>query len=521
MKKNRYVLLGVGSFSVTLVLLLTVFFPIFSKQTGLEDVDDSFVDDVLPPNLFIKDDTVYADDEQIYFSATPHTLNGGGDVVFEFESKQYDGDVDLCWGFNGTAMKPIEVWLWENYSHPHAIFGFEEDWGYITLNNVSSFIDLGIGSYDNYSVYLGTRNNTHLFNISYQVFDDFDEIINVNGIFAFTNYSVSGDDYTLCGYYDKDVKIWDNQTFWDWRPWDIDYNHIDYNYRNMTDWYIISGQTIQKDVRYKCKVHIEQQTIKLGLNEGGEYWFAFKPSSETLGQAINNGHLYYLDPWYDSSNYPYRKYVSVSPKRDNYQTMITVDQDSGGSVDCEGNCNDNFSDLRFADSDGNLCPYWIENYVSGDWATVWVNNTGNDSVLYMYYGYSSAAPYSTTSTWDTWYDWTSDHTADYGTVKSGSGTPSKEKTYVTALSRSFSVSTGIRILEKSARSTTTISSNTMAAIMIRLGIIRVLILVGIIRIIMLVLLVKMVVLNQVILIFLIFQLLIFIMFMNCLVLQVG
>jgi hypothetical protein len=37
--RKRYIYLLIGSFSVTLVLLLTLFFPIFSKQFGLEDVE--------------------------------------------------------------------------------------------------------------------------------------------------------------------------------------------------------------------------------------------------------------------------------------------------------------------------------------------------------------------------------------------------------------------------------------------------------------------------------------------------
>jgi len=55
-------------------------------------------------------------------------------------------------------------------------------------------------------------------------------------------------------------------------------------------------------------------------------------------------------------------------------------------VDCDGYCNDNFSDLRFLNIDEDTeLPYWIENKSDGDHANVWVKIDGNSSI-YMYYG---------------------------------------------------------------------------------------------------------------------------------------
>jgi len=71
--------------------------------------------------------------------------------------------------------------------------------------------------------------------------------------------------------------------------------------------------------------------------------------------------------------------------------MINVTNSSGGDVNCSGHCNNNFSDLRFTNESGDIIPHWIEYKVNGDYAIVWVNNSYNDSTLYMYYGNSEAS----------------------------------------------------------------------------------------------------------------------------------
>ena len=93
----------------------------------------------------------------------------------------------------------------------------------------------------------------------------------------------------------------------------------------------------------------------------------------------------------------YRKEITVSNNLDDYQTKITVDNASGGGGDanCSGHAKSDFSDLRFANASGNtLIPYWIENYTADTQATVWVNNSYNETTLYMYYGNDSASDVS-------------------------------------------------------------------------------------------------------------------------------
>ncbi len=94
--------------------------------------------------------------------------------------------------------------------------------------------------------------------------------------------------------------------------------------------------------------------------------------------------------WFNNS-WEYRKRLNIYDPVNNYQMNLNVSYDGGGNVSCEGNCNLNFSDLRFTGSDGNsLRPYWIEEKVNGNYAKVWVNTSG-DSKMYMYYGNGDAA----------------------------------------------------------------------------------------------------------------------------------
>jgi len=100
--------------------------------------------------------------------------------------------------------------------------------------------------------------------------------------------------------------------------------------------------------------------------------------------------------WYNN-DFSYKKEITISNKIDDYQTFLNISKTSG-IYNCSGHCNDDFSDLRFVNSSetGEL-PYWIEYYVSGSYAWVWVNNKYNESTIYMYYGNSGA---STTSDGD-------------------------------------------------------------------------------------------------------------------------
>lgn len=107
-----------------------------------------------------------------------------------------------------------------------------------------------------------------------------------------------------------------------------------------------------------------------------------------------------VDWWH--SNWNYRKEINITNPISDYQMWIKVWKEDGyddiseNSIDCEDNCNANFSDIRFVDSTGILLPYWIEktSIDSGNhYAVIWVNTSGDDSI-YMYYGNPTASPVS-------------------------------------------------------------------------------------------------------------------------------
>ncbi len=85
----------------------------------------------------------------------------------------------------------------------------------------------------------------------------------------------------------------------------------------------------------------------------------------------------------------------------NYTMKLTVYNTSGndtpGTVYLGGNAKSDFSDLRFTRSDGvTLLDYWIESYISGVNASVWVEvdsipASPGTADIYLYYGNPSAA----------------------------------------------------------------------------------------------------------------------------------
>jgi hypothetical protein len=93
------------------------------------------------------------------------------------------------------------------------------------------------------------------------------------------------------------------------------------------------------------------------------------------------------------ASFHYLKNCYVSNKYLKYQMMIVVGKTagSGNNVTCDGHCADDFSDIRFVSQNTTPIPYWIQNYTSGIEATIWVNNSANESCFQLYYGKASTA----------------------------------------------------------------------------------------------------------------------------------
>jgi len=101
--------------------------------------------------------------------------------------------------------------------------------------------------------------------------------------------------------------------------------------------------------------------------------------------------------WHSSyGDWDYYKVCGIDANVVNdYQMFINVTKSSGGDVDCEGHCNDDFSDIRFGDIDNSTTlDYWIEYKSDGNWANIWVecpSDVESDSKILMFYGNSGAS----------------------------------------------------------------------------------------------------------------------------------
>jgi len=105
-------------------------------------------------------------------------------------------------------------------------------------------------------------------------------------------------------------------------------------------------------------------------------------------------------PWWNEI-WPYRKYLGIMDASFDCQIVLKVWKEDGHDypdneeIDCEDNCNVNFSDLRFVTFNGVNCKYWIEKTGVGGgdhYAIIWVKlPSSGDEQLYLYYGNPDAS----------------------------------------------------------------------------------------------------------------------------------
>lgn len=121
----------------------------------------------------------------------------------------------------------------------------------------------------------------------------------------------------------------------------------------------------------------------------------FNESNNYANKTIS---LVWLDGW------DYRRKLTINGTtagvQKNYQMKVIIYKgsgtDSAGTAYLGGNVRDDFADLRFTKSDGvTLLDYWIESYISGVSAVVWVEidsipASPDKADIYFYYGNSMA-----------------------------------------------------------------------------------------------------------------------------------
>ena len=134
--------------------------------------------------------------------------------------------------------------------------------------------------------------------------------------------------------------------------------------------------------------------------------------------------------------------ITSSSELTDYQLKFTINKSTGSSngsiIYCNDHCNDNFSDLRFSLDQTNLLSYWIESYVSGTSAVVWVKlpSITTTQSLYIYYGSVGATSKSNgENTFDFFDDFTNGLTkwnilGDTPTIVNGILTTSTYNTYL-------------------------------------------------------------------------------------------
>ena len=348
----------------------------------------------------IDGDMIFLDDDNVYLSATPHTINGRGWVVFEFKNKVGDMSIDAVFGFS-EDVKVSRPQIWRSFEHDVNGWRWMELENNVTFYNVTDYTVLDIADYDLYNNVIGKKeNNTCLINITHNGGTATD-------IIAYLSQVNDGIDVSFHLLYDSLCSYVYQDYFNGWDTLNLASSIVYNGFGGMNRWHVFKDITTQKDRLYKIRVFIEPPFK--GLDPSiGKYWWAIKPHSESLQKAINNGHLYFLDPWYNTE-WGYRKkgYIQASyitVPQNNFPVMINItDTDLSSNALADG------SDIIFINGtdDTTQFNHEIEKYDHSIGLLVaWINFTYVDATVntsfYMYYGNPGASNQTNTpDVWDT------------------------------------------------------------------------------------------------------------------------
>ena len=336
----------------------------------------------------IEDNKVYAEGTWGKLEAYPHTIHSSGWVYFNVTPYQDFGALDFCWGFNTSKVKPKKAEFYQphyvNWTTNHSLF----------LYNVSSF------SATAEACEYGNEYNTYKYNVTYQICSQYNETTGeceayntTSSIVCFDKYKQSGTNYTIYWHTKHSKLIL-------WKDISAAFHKINYEYGGMNTWYYIKNITLEAGKTYQVRAWIDVPITIEGIS--GKYWWAIKPSSETISQAIANGHFFAIDPWY-SASWSHRKQWTVtnvgSTTLTNFPAYINVSHEPEMQPD--------WDDVVFTDSNGNIIPYELENYTT-NYAHYWVNISslpGSGTYTgYIYYGNDGATSQENSEgVWDSSY----------------------------------------------------------------------------------------------------------------------
>lgn len=356
-------------------------------------------------NWTIEGDKVYIDDDDVYLSATPHTIGSSGWVEFELLSKRYEGEIDAVWGFNlADGIKPSQPQIWaEDVPHTKYRLVDVEKENTLIITGITDFTKLHWTTFEG-EPDIGNRNNIFLYEVTADLWDTG---IPETLVVAFNSHVLDGDTATITYNYDTTEKEAYIMYYDDWKPLDASFSSFSRNYKGCDTWQFLKlDASIQKDVYYKVRCWVEIPFA--GLEQiSGKYIFAVKPSGETINEAINSGHLYLLDPWWDAG-WNYRKQITIDNTASaenliNFPILVHLDDTNidWAKVQNAG------QDIRFVDDDDTTeLDYEIEEWDDTNDAWIWVEvpqiDLGvNTDFIYMYYGNPIAADgQDVTGTWN-------------------------------------------------------------------------------------------------------------------------
>jgi hypothetical protein len=267
---------------------------------------------------------VYIDDSKVYIAQEPHTLYSSGWVTNTLIPKQYSGNIDVVFGFNSTTTHPTRA---ELYS-PH------------TVTETRSYTCDPPYWYNYTSTHFWcwhTRTTTVTNNQTGQ-----NETITTTNLIFDHDYETA-DPATNTAYWTEARQV-------DYINVADRFNRINYNHKGKDTWYYARNVPVQAGRVYKLRIYVQTQ-----FNTTGKYDWCVKPSSESLQEAIAKGHLYCLDPWWNSS-WLYARTINITNNADSVL-------EKGYTIQTE-------FDLMKCINDGKCLP-------SGDDVRVVWNNSGN------------------------------------------------------------------------------------------------------------------------------------------------
>jgi hypothetical protein len=277
----------------------------------------------------VQDNKVFISLPDAYIEASPATLSASGWVDVVFWTRNYDGAVDVVYGFNGLDnVKAINPESWETYEATKtrqvdailtAEFKPEKVISTNTLAKVPLVADTDLSLNAKYAeiVYeeadpMTSKTTQQTKKLAYDTYDD------RTGAYL---YKYNG---TQSQEYKEVVTDWNKKA----QP-----SVVQLDYAEAKKWDVAQHKSVKRNEPQMTRVWIDIPFMGKDAVTG-KYNIGIKPSSLTLQQAKDQGKLWLLDPWY-SSSWLYRKeltvYGSSAGVQTNYQKLIRVYKADAGA----------------------------------------------------------------------------------------------------------------------------------------------------------------------------------------------